>query len=79
VKRSRSEGGYRLVPVVVGVVKGVASRRSRNSIGASTVDGIPIWKRLERQRRRRRRRLRRDEDIVFRARSMAAISQGTML
>jgi len=42
VKRSRFEGGYRLVFVVVGIVKGAASRRSRNSVGASTVDGIPI-------------------------------------
>jgi len=77
VKRSRFEGGYRLVSVVVGVVKGASSRHSRNIVDASTVDGIPICKRLEAAFVERR--LRRDEDIVFRARSTAAISQGTML
>lgn len=77
VKRSRFEGGYRLVSVVVDVVKGAASRRSRNSVDASTVDGIPIWKRLEAASSGNASG--NDEDIVFRARSTGTISQATML
>lgn len=65
-----------LVFVVVGIVKGATSRHSRNRVDASgTVDGIPIWELVVVGETR----LRRDEDIVFRARSTVAISRSTML